>query len=298
MKSKYLSNTIPTTDNGTLSGYVRDTSMNPIMGAKVKVSYHGTYRQDYTDNFGYYRVTNIPICYCLKNCTTSKEGFITEEIQLSIDENTTYDFTLTCLYYQADANGPYAEWDMNPIQFYGSAYCGAEPYTWHWDFGDNKTSDEQNPIHYYTNTGYFTVVLTITDNDDSIEEDSTIAIMKCQPYSLYIDGPNQGKPGIPYEYEFIAYHPDYDDIIYYIDWNDGTITNWTPYIPAGQAYTEKHIWDSEGTFSIRAKAKFYNGCESPWAEYKVKISNPRNRTFSQGFLDMFLLLERILNIIQ
>jgi len=83
--------------DGSLSGYVNDTSMNPIAGAWVRVHFHGTYKENYTDSSGYYHVTNIPICYCMKNCTASKEGYKTEWVLLGIDENTTYDFVLTPL---------------------------------------------------------------------------------------------------------------------------------------------------------------------------------------------------------
>ncbi len=33
--------------------------------------------------------------------------------------------------------------------------------SWHWDFGDNTTSDEQNPFHAYNQPGVYTVTLTI-----------------------------------------------------------------------------------------------------------------------------------------
>jgi len=82
---------------GTLSGYVTDTLMNPLSGALVRVYFHGTYEENYSDSSGYYQVTDIPLCYCLKNATCSKPGYQTEWILLSIGENTTYDFTLTPL---------------------------------------------------------------------------------------------------------------------------------------------------------------------------------------------------------
>jgi len=84
-------------NDGTLSGYVTDTSMNPIEGALVQVYFHETYEENYTDEIGYYYVDNIPICYCMKNCTCSKEGYETEWVLLAIVENTTYDFVLTSL---------------------------------------------------------------------------------------------------------------------------------------------------------------------------------------------------------
>ena len=81
-------------NDGTLSGYVFDTFMNPIEGARVRVYFHGTYEEDYTDPSGYYHVINIPICYCMKNCTASKAGYKSEWISLGIVEDTYHDFIL------------------------------------------------------------------------------------------------------------------------------------------------------------------------------------------------------------
>jgi hypothetical protein len=80
--------------NGSLLGYVNDSSGTPIEGALVRVHFHETYEEDYSNSIGFYHVKNIPICYCLKNATCSKEGYKTEWILLSIVENTTHDFVL------------------------------------------------------------------------------------------------------------------------------------------------------------------------------------------------------------
>jgi PKD repeat protein len=32
---------------------------------------------------------------------------------------------------------------------------------WHWDFGDGKTSEEENPVHQYNRAGAWTVILTV-----------------------------------------------------------------------------------------------------------------------------------------
>ena len=36
--------------------------------------------------------------------------------------------------------------------------------SWSWDFGDGKTSNEQNPVHVYEKGGYYTASLVATDN--------------------------------------------------------------------------------------------------------------------------------------
>lgn len=82
------------TENATLSGHVTDADHSPIEGARVRVCFHGTYSENFSDPTGYYHVTNIPLCYCLKNATCSKVGYTPETVTLSIYENTTHDFVL------------------------------------------------------------------------------------------------------------------------------------------------------------------------------------------------------------
>jgi parallel beta-helix repeat protein len=82
------------TYNGTLSGYVTDSMMNPIEGARVRVYFHNTSRENYSDVNGYFHVTDISICNCTKNATCSKEGYYPVWVYLGIWENTTYDFVL------------------------------------------------------------------------------------------------------------------------------------------------------------------------------------------------------------
>jgi hypothetical protein len=81
-------------NNGTLYGYVTDNNTNPFVGARVMVSFHETFEEDYTDEDGYYHVTNIPICYCLKNASCYMPCYQQEWVMLAIVENTTYDFSL------------------------------------------------------------------------------------------------------------------------------------------------------------------------------------------------------------
>ena len=80
---------------GTLSGHVTDSEENPIEGARVRVYFHDTYSENYSDSTGYFHVTNISICNCTKNATCSKEGYYPVWVYLGIWDNTTYDFMLT-----------------------------------------------------------------------------------------------------------------------------------------------------------------------------------------------------------
>jgi hypothetical protein len=97
-----------TADLGTLSGYVTDSMMNPIEGVRVRVYYHNTSRENYSDANGYFHVTDISICNCTKNATCSKEGYHPTWVYIGIWDNTTYDFVLTSKgdWLYVGGNGP------------------------------------------------------------------------------------------------------------------------------------------------------------------------------------------------
>jgi parallel beta-helix repeat protein len=61
----------------------------------IRVYFHDTYRENYSNATGYFHVTDISICNCTKNATCSKEGYNPTWVYLTIWENTTYDFVLT-----------------------------------------------------------------------------------------------------------------------------------------------------------------------------------------------------------
>ena len=37
------------------------------------------------------------------------------------------------------------------------------PKQWYWNFGDNTTSEERNPVHIYNAEGTYTVALTVSN---------------------------------------------------------------------------------------------------------------------------------------
>ncbi len=104
--------------------------------------------------------------------------------------------------------------DCLPMKFQytdNTTFCTSEVDTWHWDFGDGTTSDEQNPEHTFNNPGQFPVRLTVTlKNSSSLNKmrktlvnpmdfevnlglDTTI----CQGEMITLDA---GMPGMTYEW--------------------------------------------------------------------------------------------------
>jgi outer membrane protein assembly factor BamB len=191
---------------------------------------------------------------------------------------------------ESDDNGPYKGVIKYPVQFTGSADGGYPPYTYRWDFGDEETSDEQNPTHIYENPGNYTVTLTVTDDKGNTTSDNTWAIIRGYnnpPEAPTIDGPTEGKIKISYPYTFLSNDPEEDDIKYFIEWGDGEETE-TSFYQSGDTATASHTWQTKGDYAIRAKAIDIYGAESDWATLEVTV--PRNKPILNAFEQRFQLL--------
>jgi hypothetical protein len=86
-------------NNGSLSGFVKDSSDNPIEGAVVSIliACGGHYYYNLSDSSGYYYIGDLPIYNCYWNVSVYKIGYRKISLDLSIDENTTYDFIMKLL---------------------------------------------------------------------------------------------------------------------------------------------------------------------------------------------------------
>ena len=207
-------------------------------------------------------------------------------------------YSYGCLYafgtgeLKAFANGPYFGLINEPVQFKGGAAGGRHPYSWHWGFGDDSTSDEQNPTHVYKNPGNYTVILTVIDNEYNTSSDTSWALIKesnDHPEKPTIDGPTSGKAGNEYKYRFSASDPEKHNVLYYIDWGDDTNSGWIGPYDSGEEITLSHSWDEKGTYTIRAKAKDAFDAESDWATFEVSM--PKNKELNN--LSFLQLLEKI-----
>ena len=197
----------------------------------------------------------------------------------SITAISQYDFTI--LGFNANAHGPYDGFVGVPVQFTGSAENGTEPYEYYWDFGDNETSDEQNPTHIYEDFGNYSVKLSVTDFDGVTVCDYTWALISVDnnpPSVPVIDGITNGKVGVEYEYSFVSTDPDNDDLTYMIDWGDG-IEDAIGVFSSGELAYTTHSWDKSDTYLIQAKAADPYGGESDCGTLEVTM--PVNQPSSQ-----------------
>ena len=75
----------------------------------------------------------------------------------------------------ADAGGLYVGVKDKPVAFEGTVSGGTPPYTYKWDFGDEKTSSSQSPSHTYSKHGSYTVKLKVIDSNGDEKTSKTYA---------------------------------------------------------------------------------------------------------------------------
>ncbi len=92
-----------------------------------------------------------------------------------------------------------------------------------------------------------------------------------QPSTPTITGTENGHVRRTYDYTITAIDPDNDTLQYYIDWGDGTFTNWTTPTPSGHSITQSHTWKKRGTYTVKAKARDQYLWETDWATLTVKM---------------------------
>ena len=82
------------------------------------------------------------------------------------------------------------------------------------------------------------------------------------------DGPTEGLPNIEYTFTTSATDPDEDDIYYLFDFGDGTNSSWI------ESDRTTHVWNEEGIYAIKVKAKDIYGAESDWSDSLIVTITP------------------------
>ena len=94
------------------------------------------------------------------------------------------------------------------------------------------------------------------------------------PDTPTIDGPKSGNAGVIMTYKFVTNDFEEDDLLYYVEWGDGTFKDWFGPFPSGQEVTATHAWDEEDVYEIRAKSKDIFDKEGDWSDYyRIRIGN-------------------------
>ena len=209
-------------------------------------------------------------------------------------------------------NKPYGPEIGKPFNIYSYSTSTTDPdgheIYYKWDWGDGSFSDWLGPYpsgvtveaeHEWIVGGVFEVVVKAKDSigsESSWSDPLVVTIESSSPETPVITGETSGKVGVSYIYSALSSDPDGDQIWYWFDWGDNSNTGWVGPYSSGVVASESHIWNIEGTYIIKVKAKDINGLESEWGELQVTM--PRNKDVSNllllRFLERFPLIQKIL----
>jgi hypothetical protein len=150
---------------------------------------------------------------------------------------------------------------------------GGTLHAWHWSFGDNSSSMEQNPTHIYSNIGFYTVQLNVTDINGKIDirTKDILVIDNDPPEKPTIAGPSFGKAGINYTFNITATDPDGNEISYEITWGDRTSqVTIGPYV-SGNTAKAIHSWGTAGRYTISVKAIDTHQTQSETTTFTIRV---------------------------
>lgn len=89
-------------------------------------------------------------------------------------------------------------------------------------------------------------------------------------------GEISGKIHVEYRYTMNTEDPDEDDIYYLIDWGDDTTSKWLGPFESGESCIATHIWENQGLYQLKVRAKDEHGIQSNWSE-PLELSMPQPR---------------------
>lgn len=110
------------------------------------------------------------------------------------------------------------------------------------------------------------------------------------PNTPEINGPTSGEYGEKQNYIIVTSEPENNEVSYYVDWGDGAADDWSLFMSPEEEYSISHIWNEEGTYNIKVKAKDIYEFESEWATLEVSMPKYKNSNFQ--------IFERIIERIQ
>jgi len=167
------------------------------------------------------------------------------------------------------------------VNFSDSSSSTASILSWNWNFGDGDTSNLQNPIHSYTDTGIYNVTLIVEDNTGCIDTLLKVDHIKIiTPIADFIANPVKICLG---DFVFIATDTAYfsslsigDSLSFLWDFGDGnfdTIAN------------PKHTYNDTGTYTVGLWITDKSGCtDSLIRNDYITVFNPPAGGFTLDML--------------
>jgi plastocyanin len=161
-----------------------------------------------------------------------------------------------------------------------------------WDDGDTEwtnfypSGQEVTVKHTWDANGDYGITALAEDNQgkqSDLCEPLFIRIGDEPPSKPIIRGPYNGVPNVEYDFTFKSIDPEGDQVIYDIEWGDGSsVTDYGPF-DSGEEIELTHTYTSRDTFIIRARATDSFGNPGEWEERHITI--PRSKTINLNILE-------------
>jgi hypothetical protein len=147
------------------------------------------------------------------------------------------------------------------------------------DWGDGNISNWSNYVpsgqsvtmgYSWLNAGVYFVKAQAKDkygNESNWSESLAVTIIVNQPPNTPSTpvGPYLGFTDTIYYFSSSATDPDGDSIAIRFDWGDGTISEWSRYVPSGRVVWGSHTYLNSGLYYVKAQAKDKYGDTSAWS---------------------------------
>jgi len=177
-----------------------------------------------------------------------------------------------------------------------------------WEMTLGRDNIEWGQSVQQTSDGGYILIGTIRSNDTyGLDRDTWLIKIASEdtPKKPTLNGPVNGKSGENQEYTISTIDPNGDDVLYYIDWGDGTNSGWIGPYNSGEICNINHNWREKNTYIIKAKAKDTNGLESGWSTLEVSMSKTRSKavnlsilkSLERGNMDIIQVISLILDFI-
>ena len=200
------------------------------------------------------------------------------------DDNPGVNKKPTAHIYQIEPNPAY-EHSAVTFEGYGEDPDGdITEYWWESDIND-ILSYEALFTSNILSAGTHTIYFYVRDNDNAWSNPDEIAleILENQgPNAPVVAGSASGKPGVEQIYKFITTDPEGHKLYFYVEWGDGKIEDWTGPYSSNEEAEISHIWEQQGSYTIRAKSKDIYDVEGDWGTMEIQM--PKAKLMKNTFL--------------
>ena len=155
-----------------------------------------------------------------------------------------------------------ADWKAESNQGSGSCYLGSSVALG--DYNNDSYDDVLSGAVWYKNPDLCEGMIFLWNG-------SQITPANDPPEPPLIGGKTSGEAGEIYEYSFMTIDQQGDNVSYYIDWGDNITYGWTDFESSGTEIMLSHLWEEEGTYLIKARAKDDFNNISEWSILEIEM---------------------------